>query len=272
MDEARAEVVRLTPAQEQARVAEHNMVMAQRRAYLRTQALARIEEAKLEIAALDDEDRKTGFTLVTPKGPRKGPIQHLLEYARDLVGRMKRRQAFHFLKVSGVAAAFVLGGVFDVTCVKQDGTIRWQDNVVLNGITTQGMNHFLDVALHAATQKTTWYIALINNSPTPTLAVGDTYASHAGWSELTAYSQTNRVTWAVGAASSGSSTNATTSDFSMNATNTVYGLALVSASTKGDTAASGAILFATAAFSGGNQGVSNGDTLKVTYTVTGTPT
>lgn len=266
MEEATGTVVRLTPDEEKLRVAKLRETERTRRQHLRDAAQRRITEAQRELAELDKQDGR--FTLV--RGVTA--LQHLAAQARDLVERWGKRFSYRYLRQTGVAAAFVFGGVFSVTNVGADGQVKWEEKLVLNGVTTQGMNHVLDVAVHAATQKTTWYIGLINNSPTPTLAVGDTYASHAGWTELTAFSQTLRVTWGVGAASSGSSTNATTSDFSMNATNTVYGLALFSVSTKGDTATSGGVLLSTAAFSGGNQGVSNGDTLKVTYTLTGTPT
>ena len=69
------------------------------------------------------------------------------------------------------------------------------------------------------------------------------------------------------AAASQGVTNGTTSDFTMNATATIKGLFLNSDSTKSGTAG---LLFSTAAFSGGNQSVNSGDTLKVTYTVSAT--
>ena len=64
-------------------------------------------------------------------------------------------------------------------------------------------------------------------------------------------------------------TNATTADFNMTPGSavTIKGLFLCSDNTKGGTTGT---LFATAAFTGGNQTVNNGDTLKVTYTVSAT--
>ncbi len=129
------------------------------------------------------------------------------------------------------------------------------------GVTNVGLNHVLDTEFHSGTPVTTWYLMLINNSPTPTLAAADTLASHAGWSETTSYTG-NRPAWTVGSASLQASTNASTVDFAINGTVTVYGVGLASASS-----GTSGTLFATAAFSGGTQAVANGDTLKVTYTV-----
>jgi len=107
-------------------------------------------------------------------------------------------------------------------------------------------------------------LGLINNSPTPTLASGDTLASHTGWSEI-AYSTGytgNRPGWTNGAVSGNATTNASTINFAMLGTYTVYGLFVASVAT-GTTGT----LSCTAAFSGGTQGVSNGDTLQTSMTI-----
>src|SRR6185436_7888487 len=64
-----------------------------------------------------------------------------------------------------------------------------------NGVTNIGLNTILDVMFNTGSQVDPWYIGLIDGSGAQTLAAGDTMGSHAGWAELTAYSETFRQTW-----------------------------------------------------------------------------
>jgi hypothetical protein len=158
---------------------------------------------------------------------------------------------------------FRIGGTFTIECVAPDGTTRWT-TTAKNGVVNVALNNLLDVYLRAQTTPTAWYMGLIDNAGYTALAAADTMASHGGWAEVTAYSETTRPQWSAAAASGQSVVNATTVDFSINASKTVRGLFLITDSAKSGTTGT---LFATAAFSGGNQTVNNGDTLKVTYTV-----
>lgn len=161
---------------------------------------------------------------------------------------------------------FRIGGVFLVECFNSEGELVWSD-IAKNAVTNLALNNVLDVYLANASQTATWYLGLVDNTGFSAFAAGDTISSHAGWTESTAYSNANRVTWSPGSASAQSITNGTSSDFTINATATIKGVFLVSQNTKGGTTGT---LFATAAFSGGNQTVNSGDTLKVTYTVSAT--
>lgn len=133
---------------------------------------------------------------------------------------------------------------------------------VPNGIVDVGMNDLLDSTFGAGTQRTAWYIGLIDNSGYTGVSASDTLSSHSGWSEATPYSG-NRVAWSVGTASSRSISNGTTADFSITSSATLKGIFVC-------TAASGTtgILWSTALFSS-TVSVQNGDTLKITYTVSG---
>jgi hypothetical protein len=112
---------------------------------------------------------------------------------------------------------------------------------------------------------TTWYIGLVENAGFSAFANADTMASHAGWAESSAYTEANRPTWTAGAAASRQITNAATVDFSINASVTIKGLFIASNNTKGGTTGT---LWSTAAF-GSRVALNNGDTLKVTYTLSG---
>lgn len=154
-----------------------------------------------------------------------------------------------------------LRGRFDVVCVDKDGNEKWRDTA-FNAVTTEGLNHILDVQFHAETQVTTWYIGLIRDDNYSALAAGDTLASHAGWEEADEYTG-NRLEWTEGAAAAGSMTNGTSVDFPMTDTETIKGAFLSSVAT-----GTAGKLYCTALFTGGDKACANGDTLKVTYTLT----
>jgi len=153
-------------------------------------------------------------------------------------------------------------GLFKFECYDKYGNKKWEAEAE-NGSTTEGLNHILDTEFHGSSQESTWYIGLIDNSGFTEFVVADTLLSHAGWTALTDYTG-DRKEWTEGASVAGSITNASTVNFAMTATKTVKGAFLCSAAT----GLSSVILFCTAAFTGGTQAVENGDTLKVTYTIT----
>jgi hypothetical protein len=135
-----------------------------------------------------------------------------------------------------------------------------------NGIVDVGLNHILETEFGGGAQVSTWYIGLVDNSGWSAFADADTLSSHAGWTESTNYTESNRVTWADDAASSRSKTNSTTADFSINASGNLKGI-FVSSNNVKSTGNTGT-LWSTAAFSS-VVATANGDTLKVTYTVSG---
>lgn len=153
-------------------------------------------------------------------------------------------------------------GRYRVECVGADGKVRWVEEFD-NVVTTVGKNDALDKHLAGSAYTATWYLGLMSSASYGAGAVvGDTSASHAGWTESTAYSNANRPTPSWGAASSGSKATTATA-FNINASDTIKGCFLISNNTKGG--ATG-ILYSAGLFSGGDRGVINGDTLNVTYT------
>lgn len=134
-----------------------------------------------------------------------------------------------------------------------------------NGIVDVGINSLLDVGFGAATQITTWYMGLVDNSGFTAFADGDTMSSHTGWNEFTTYSEATRPQWSPAAASARSISNTTSVDFSINGSGTVKGIFVTSDNVKSGTTGT---LWATAAFAS-NVTVTSGDVLKVTYTISG---
>lgn len=150
-----------------------------------------------------------------------------------------------------------LANFWKVTCLDKDGNIKWEEDNK-NIIVTAGLNHILDVQFHATTQVTAWYIGL-KGAGTPVAA--DTMASHGSWAELTGYAG-NRKEWTEGAASSGSMTNSSSVDFTINATATITGAFLNTAATGTSGTLYGVVDFSS------SRAVISGDTLQVTVTVT----
>lgn len=141
-----------------------------------------------------------------------------------------------------------------------------------NICTDEGLDALLDIMFHGSTQITTWYIALFESDTTP--AAGTTYAVPV-YTECTAYTEAARQAYNEAAASSKSITNsANKATFTMNATKTIYGAALVgggSAPTDNTDTAGGGTLYCASQF-GASKSVVNTDVLKVTVTITAADT
>lgn len=130
-----------------------------------------------------------------------------------------------------------------------------------NGVTIEGKNLLLNVMFHGTTALSPWYIGLINNTPTPTLAEADTLASHAGWTEFTAYTG-NRQEWTETEAANKVIGTDTVSSFPITATTaTVNGILIASAAS-----GTSGTLWATGSFTTPRDVIS-GDILRVTYGV-----
>lgn len=132
-----------------------------------------------------------------------------------------------------------------------------------NGITTPGKASLLNVAFNAATQLTAWYFGLIDNSGFTALNAADTMASHSGWNEFTTYSESTRVQWSNVTTSTNSITNSSPGQFDITGSGTLYGIFVVSNSTKSGTTGT---LWSTAQFSS-TVAVNNADQIKITYTI-----
>ena len=132
-----------------------------------------------------------------------------------------------------------------------------------NAIVTEGVHHMMETEFRAGAASATWYIGLVDNSGWTTWAATHTMAAHAGWTESVVYSNANRPQWTCGAAAARAITNASTVDFTVNGSATLKGLFITNNNTKSGTTGA---MWSEAAFSS-TVTVANGDTLKVTYTL-----
>lgn len=128
----------------------------------------------------------------------------------------------------------------------------------------EGLSHLLGVGFSGETQKSNWYLALFEDDYTPLIT--DTYAS-PGFTESVAYDESNRPGWEAGPISSKQIGNShSKAEFTMNATKTIYGGALVSAVSKGDANSGEAKMYSASKFSQA-KAVEDDDTLRVTCTL-----
>lgn len=151
---------------------------------------------------------------------------------------------------------FLVAFTYDFECVGPDGVVKWKESFH-NLVTTAGKTDIIDKYFKGSAYTAAWYLGLKGAG---SAAVGDTLASHAGWSEVNPYAG-NRPAITFGTTSAGSNT-ATAVSYSCNGSATVAGafVASVNSGTSGT-------LYSAGDFSGGSKSVTNGDTLNVTLTV-----
>lgn len=158
-------------------------------------------------------------------------------------------------------------GVFHVQCFDADGNLKWEaesNNLVVNvGLQDMNAKYFTGSAYTA-----TWYLGLYGAGASNTPAAADTMSSHAGWTEVTTYSNATRPACTFGTPTTADPSVATNSAspavFNINGSATFGGAFLTSNNTKGGTTG---ILFSAADFAApGDRVMVSGDTLNVTYT------
>lgn len=148
---------------------------------------------------------------------------------------------------------------YRVECVGADGRVKWVEEFS-NLVTTAGKNDLMTKYFKGSTYTAAWYLGL---KGTGSAAVGDTLASHAGWSEVNPYSG-NRPAITFGTASGGSLAASSAVSYSITGSATVAGAFIASANT-----GTSGTLYSAGDFTAARSVVS-GDTLNVTPTVTAT--
>ena len=159
-------------------------------------------------------------------------------------------------------------GKFLIECYDKDGKLKWADeskNLVVN----VGLQYMAGTALDGSTARiTSWYLGLYGAASSNNPAAGDTMSSHAGWTEVTDYTEATRPAATFVAATTANpsvvTNSASKAQFTMNATVTVGGAFLTSNNTKGGT--SGTLFSAKDFSSPGDRNVVSGDVVLVTYT------
>ena len=159
-----------------------------------------------------------------------------------------------------------LKNVWKFECFDKHGNLKWIDYIE-NLVVNVGLDDALDKYLKGSTYTAAHYCGLTDGTPTP--AAGDTMASHAGWTEVTAYDEANRPTITWGTVSGQSVDNsANKAVFTISANSTTIGGAFVATNnTKGGSTGT---LYGVGAFTAGDKLLDDNDVLNVTVTATAT--
>jgi hypothetical protein len=182
--------------------------------------------------------------------PQDGPV--LLPFCRRHGQPLKGRGLADGLKLRGAYAAEI-----------------WEGQQLLrkipfaNTVMTAGLTHLLNTQFAAGSQVTAWYFGLIGNTSFSAISIADTMASHAGWTESTAYAEAARQAWSPSVAS-GVASNTTVAVFTPNASVTLRGAFITSVSTKGGATGT---LWSAGQFDA-LQALASGQALRLTYSLT----
>ena len=170
-------------------------------------------------------------------------------------------------KGGGTNARLKGGGIFTVRCRDKEGNLKWEQkshNLVVNvGLADMNTKYFKGSGYTAA-----WYIGIYGPAASNNPSSTDTMASHAGWTEVTAYSNATRPAATFGAATTADpsviANSASPGQFLINASANVGGAFLTSGDLPGGS--SGTLFSASDFAAPGDRTVQNGDVLSVTYT------
>lgn len=154
---------------------------------------------------------------------------------------------------------------YHVEVFAPNGALKWAEDFE-NLVTTAGLNALLDATFKSGAVSPTWFIGLVDGSDEPEFLLGDTLAEHEGWLENTDYAETERPAFTPGTILQGSVDNVDNRGVvSINADGkTIAGCFLASDDTKEGTEGT---LYGVGTFTGGNREVDEGDTLRVTLTL-----
>lgn len=161
----------------------------------------------------------------------------------------------------------IAGSRWNFECYDKYGNLKWAELDRPNIITNEGLNAWLNIMFHEATQIATWYIFPVETDTTAAATM--TYAVPV-FTEWDGYSEVTRQAFVEAAASSQSITNsASKAVYTSSETKTLYGGALVGGGTDADTkndTAGGGTLFCYSKFSAGKP-VESTDTFKIYCTI-----
>ncbi len=154
--------------------------------------------------------------------------------------------------------------IYHLEAFDPTGNLKWEETIE-NVVTNVGLDDLLTNYLKGSAYTAAFYVLLTDG--TPTVASADTMASHAGWTEVVAYTEATREVLTLGSVSSQSVDNsASKASFAINAdATTIGGAGLCTNSTKSGTSG---VLYSVAAFTAADKSLDDGDTLNVTATCT----
>jgi hypothetical protein len=162
-------------------------------------------------------------------------------------------------------AGVTIAQAYEFWAYDKDGNLKWTASIPHNMVMTEGLNAYLACTLKTGACTPTLYMGLVTGPGSgTTYALGNTLASHAGWTENTDYTG-NRQAVVLGSISGGSVSNAASKAvFPITGSATIAGAFVCSAAT-----GTSGTLYGGDDFTGGDRSVVSGDTVngQVTFTV-----
>jgi len=184
------------------------------------------------------------------------------------LGKMKSsvKLTSHLDARAGISEGFKPRGRWYMVCHRKSEEL-WREpwkNVIVNS----AVKHMLNQAIGTGeTHITGWYIGLIVTGGT--VASGDALESHAGWTEMTAYTGVSRPKWQPDAVSGKTIDNSTNKGtFSISASTSVGGAFMCSQISAGVESAT-ETMWAAGMLGTERTGLQDGDTLTVQATFSG---
>lgn len=191
-----------------------------------------------------------------------------------MLSRFKSNMRFGGFVGRTAKGAFPLrfNNVYDIVCLKPDGSVRWQERTH-NLLVTEGLVDVMAKYWKGSSYTAGHFVGLLGDESG--ISAGDTGAaitnsgSANGWDENVDYDEATRgaLTASLGTPSSADPsvlTHASPVTFTMNASFTVGGCFICTLNTKSPGSQSGNVLIGAAAFTGGDKTGSSGDTINVT--------
>jgi hypothetical protein len=155
-----------------------------------------------------------------------------LERLWDRIKEAARRARYTiqgWINAFGFSCRLIFFSRWSFECYDAQGNLKWAEYDRPNIMTNEGLDFILNAMFHGTANVTKWYLALVESDTTA--AATQTYAIPV-YTECTAYTEAARPEFNGAAASSQSITNsANKASFTMNATKTLYGAALVGGGT-----------------------------------------
>lgn len=155
----------------------------------------------------------------------------------------------------------VVDGTWHYKVTNPDGSVA-QEGSFPNMWPTAALNDILQVYFNASSQRTLWYMGLIDNAGFSALAASDVITSHGGWVENSNYGAATRPVVSFSGASGGQIATSSPIAFAITSSVVIRGAFLVSDNTKGG---SSGILGPTGLL-GSLETLSSGQALSLTYT------
>lgn len=161
----------------------------------------------------------------------------------------------------------IFKGMYEIVCKDKDGKVKWKD-IAENLIPNAWLNQALDIIYNNGAQPANFYMGLIKG-PSPSFVDTDTALSHPGWTNFIGYDEASRPEWNPDAAAAQEVENPAPLTFTINTTDSVAGLFIISDNSVINNFLTGTLV-SEVVFAQGVKNVASGDTLEVTYKQTAT--